>query len=276
MQNFPHLIPLFLIIDNQQGFIQSAANLKRLWLSPKGKKEMKGENSLLICSLLDLLLQFQIDQISPYNLWSVLTVFNTNQARGLWKECSWPPPFQLTISNFLYSFTSSFKIFSSIKEENRSLLPNAAQLIFPLASEISFFQTVSNTQVLSRLKGKFFLPTGIHSQTSALNSKLFWKSILINFFGQQSIMLCNASFVSKYGMLKSIVCYNVMIPRKGGEAARITIYGKQQLSREKDCAPFTRETSHKQDYSDMNDFKIRDSSFPVFIVFYKTPSSQER
>lgn len=235
---------------------------------------MKGENSLLICSLLDPLLRFQIDQISPYKLWSVLTVFNTNQARGLWKECSWPPPFQLTTSNFLYSFTSRFRISNSIKEENSCLLSKAAQSIFPLASEISFFQTVSNTQVLSRLKGKFFLPIGIHSQMNALNSKLFCKSILINFLGQQSIMTLQRQFCLK--ILKSIVCYNVMTLRKGGEAARITTYRKQQLRGEKDCALFTRETSNKQDYSDINDFKIRDSCFSVFIAFYKTPSSQEK
>lgn len=57
----------------------------------------------------------------------------------------------------------SFKISSSIKEENKNFLPKAARLIFPLGSKTSFFQTVSNTYILSRPKGKFFLPTGIHS-----------------------------------------------------------------------------------------------------------------
>lgn len=44
---------------------------------------------------------------------------------------------------------------------------------------------------------------------------------------------------------------------------------------EKECATFTRDTSHKYNNSDMNDFKIRDSSFSVFTAFYKTPYSQE-
>jgi len=57
-------------------------------MSPEAKKQIKWEYRILICTLLTPPLQFQIDQISPYRLWSILTVSNTNQVKGLWKECS--------------------------------------------------------------------------------------------------------------------------------------------------------------------------------------------
>lgn len=58
-----HLIPLFLINDIQQDFVQSAANVKRLWISHEGKKQIKHECRILICCLLAPLSKFQIHQM---------------------------------------------------------------------------------------------------------------------------------------------------------------------------------------------------------------------
>lgn len=89
---YSHLIPLFLINDIQQDCVQSAANLKRLWMSHEGKKQTKQECRILICSLLAPLSKFQIDQMmSSYKFWPILTVFNTNQESVIWRVCSLTP-----------------------------------------------------------------------------------------------------------------------------------------------------------------------------------------